>query len=53
MISHCNPVRHEITLVDYQDNLFVCFLLFDKFEYRLAYCSQWVSRIQDVENNIG
>ena len=52
-ITHGDPVWNEVTLVNNQDDLFMGFLLFDILQHRLAHRSDWISGIEDVEDNVG
>ena len=52
VIAHSDPVRNEVALVDDQDDLFVSFLLLDVFQNRFPHRSHWVSRVEDVEDDV-
>jgi len=51
-IAHGDPVRNEITLVNDQNDLFMSFLLFDILQNRFAHRSNWISRVEYMEDDI-
>ena len=51
-MAYSDPVRNEVTLVDDQDDLFVSFLLPDILQNRFAHRSDWISRVEYVEDNV-
>lgn len=51
-MAYSDPVRNEVTLVDDQDDLLVSFLLLDILQNRFAHRSDWISRVEYVEDNV-
>ena len=51
-MAYSDPVRNEVTLVDDQDDLFVSFLLLDILQNRFTHRSDWISRVEYVEDNV-
>lgn len=50
--TYSYPVRHQIALVDNQDNLLVCLFLLQVLQYRLAHGSKWITGIQDMQDDV-
>jgi len=51
-IAHGDPIRNEITLVNDQNDLLVSFLLFDILQNGFAHRSNWISRVEYMEDDI-
>ena len=51
-MAYSDPVRNEVTLVDDQDDLFVSLLFFNVLQNRFAHRSDWISRVEYVEDNV-
>jgi hypothetical protein len=52
-VAHSDPVGNEITLVDDQDDLFMCLLPLDEIQDGLTHGTQRIASVQNVENDIG
>ena len=50
--AYGNPAWNEITLVDNQHDLFMSFFFFDIVQYRFTQGTQWISGVNNMQNNI-